>query len=361
MFHRDYFSVFITEVAKGATKHARSKEAKRKRSTKYKKNKKAKRRADEEMKAKAREDEFMTVKLKLLESNRKLRQNVVNRNTSAAFSGVAAKGTQVMCKNKNKFLASKLSGDFKLRENSITFPNCGPILGEGTSATVKVGYFSQLDIDVAVKMPKLDAFDALSEARILCTLNGNILFPYVFGVHQKCLVLELIASKVDGVYVSRTVHSELNYMDSDMSVKHWLIFSELLGQAVQSLHDKYILHNDLKEDNVLIRIKAGAFLPVVTDFGKATHALNPQRYFLNQSDRERYNSKHRHSAHELRNINGSSQSYMTDCYSLRRVYKAVGYSRCIDILKFLGHKMKHQSLTERRGIKEALLYLKASL
>ena len=242
-------------------------------------------------------------------------------------------------------------------DGAITFPYNGPILGKGSFGIVKVGYFSQLSINVAVKVPKVAVFDATSEARILLALNGSPFFPFVFGVCNRSLVLELVATCVDGIYMTSTVFSELSNSESCLSCNDWLQISYLLAKAVSFLHQKCILHNDLKEDNVLLKNVDGVTVPVVTDFGKATHSAHPKLHNLNYEEKLRYNKNHRFLAHELRNINGARQSFSTDCYSLGRIYKSVGYLRYIIELQVLGHRMKNVDVAKRLTIEEALNYL----
>ncbi len=106
---------------------------------------------------------------------------------------------------------------FTLLEEAIIFPYTGPILGKGSFGIVKVGLFSELKINVAVKIPRIASFDGISEARILSSLNGSKFFPYVFGVYQNSLVLELVATCVNGIYVTATMFSELSNLESQLS------------------------------------------------------------------------------------------------------------------------------------------------
>ena len=100
-----------------------------------------------------------------------------------------------------------------------------------------------------------------------------------------------------------------------------LIMKEIL-EAFIFMHKKKILHNDIKADNVLI----GQNRSVIIDFGKATMLDCPVIYnvALNADQCNIYNKKHRHLAHELRNVPNTKQSTKTDAYSIGYMMKHVG-------------------------------------
>lgn len=178
--------------------------------------------------------------------------------------------------DKNKFLASKLDGQFTLVDGAVQYPYSGhPLLGEGSFGVVKLGRLKQLGTDVAVKCPKISMFDGASEAKILMSLNGSDYFPYFYGIYQGCLVMQLIWVFQDGDYKTITVYSELQNFDSPITCSSWVRISWAIACAVQFLHSKNILHNDLKEDNILLKFSNSIFTPVIIDFGKATHLSNP--------------------------------------------------------------------------------------
>lgn len=79
----------------------------------------------------------------------------------------------------------------------------------------------------------------------------------------------------------------------------WIIYVQEILEAVYFMHDCLILHNDLKADN-FIPLKHLKSVKIV-DFGKATHINYLVVYNLTEKSGEKYNSYHRHLAHELRN------------------------------------------------------------
>lgn len=86
-------------------------------------------------------------------------------------------------------------------------------------------------------------------------------------------------------------------------------------KAVQEMHNRGIVHNDLHSRNVLLR--DGSYVKVI-DFGKATLIHDPVVYDVKPGSEKQktYNRIHRHLAYELRNVPDSYNSEATDIYSL---------------------------------------------
>ena len=55
------------------------------------------------------------------------------------------------------------------------------------------------------------------------------------------------------------------------------------------LHDKSILHNDIKEDNILLDGVGEEMKAIIIDFGKE---VNGKCYCFSASDKQKYRSKH---------------------------------------------------------------------
>ena len=86
------------------------------------------------------------------------------------------------------------------------------------------------------------------------------------------------------------------------------------------MHSKYILHNDIKADNIIV---CPCLKPKIIDFGKATLKTEPVVYNLSKEETEKYICYHRHLAYEFRNILPSKQSEKTDIYSIGYTMKHV--------------------------------------
>ena len=67
-----------------------------------------------------------------------------------------------------------------------------------------------------------------------------------------------------------------------------------LCSALNYLHNKSILHNDIKANNVVM-YHSNSYMPVLIDFGKACFSDEAKKYALSKDERELYKSKYPHS------------------------------------------------------------------
>ena len=108
-------------------------------------------------------------------------------------------------------------------------------------------------------------------------------------------------------------------------------------EAINYLHSQaQLLHNDIKEDNVLLSenpsqplqgsassssiSSPGTYHVVLIDFGKATHVTRGRHYNLTEREKEQYVAKFPHFAPEV--ISGSGkQTIMSDMYAVGILFK----------------------------------------
>ena len=328
-------------------RRARNKERKQCKKVKFQEEEFIKKKEEEEsikvalQRGKDAESQVNLLKLTVAKLRNENQTLLESRSISSRLSAVPLTVRQ----DKFRFLASKMPKCNNLSTKVVEFPTKEILLGEGTFCKVVVAKFLTLDIPVAVKIGKAKEFSAKSEGCILQRLAGHRCFPFTFGDFHNMLVMELISELKNGKYMSDTVYSE---MERDtLSKKIWIEVLYDLLDAVKFMHFCGILHNDIKCDNILIKKNVHAVYPKLTDFGKATHKLNPITYNLSDADREKYNKKHKHLAIELRNVRGSTQSIMTDIYSLGYVYHIIGTHKELPNLKELSLVMMSEKPDDR--------------
>lgn len=203
-------------------------------------------------------------------------------------------------------------------------------VGKGSLSTVHLATMSRFNINVAVKTPK-DIKDKrnLREAKVLQSIDGHKNFPFVFGVtSDNDLVLEFVGKGDIAMCLSScvTVKSITN--------QHWTHIIKELTEAVGYLHTKGILHNDIKEDNVLIDLNGTWPIAKLSDFGKATLISKPIAFNLTEEQQVQYATHCRHIAPELYSIQGGTQSQATDTYSLgRMLYSLTNFKKMDRIMK----------------------------
>ena len=275
------------------------------------------------------------------------------------------------------FLTSRMPGCNILSSKVVNFPPEELILGEGVFGKVVVARLETINIDVAVKIQKTHHFSAFDEARILQCLAGSAMFPFVFGTVGNSLVMQLIGKKHEKFgFVTYTVSNQLSLFHKKhvqilsereenvyltMGKKDWLQLCLMIIDAVKFMHEKNILHNDIKGDNILISPQSANIIPKLCDFGKATHKACPKVYNLTPEERIRYNAKHRHLAYELRSIPNSAQTELSDIYSVGYLFKTIAYYLKLKCLIPIAHGMKAQDKKLRWTLLQTHLELKNAI
>ena len=178
----------------------------------------------------------------------------------------------------------------------------------------------------------------LYEARVMNTLCcGDPNLPIFFGLYDFTRTnLPLLVTKYYSVAGKPLT---LHYLMSNSSlrkkhnlhvgVREWARIFCGICCAVEKMHEKKFLHNDIKGDNVVLSDVVPVYKnspplwPVLIDFGKARHFSQAKRYKLDEEEKAIYETHHQHLAPEL--IAGTHpQSTRTDVYSLGRLITKVG-------------------------------------
>lgn len=249
------------------------------------------------------------------------------------------------------FVIRQLEGIPKISQDNFEALDC--TIGAGVFGSVKLAKIHTLKTIVVVKVldEKTSQKSLLAEVVALLTLSGNEHFPFCYGLldQQKCIVMEFLGKTDGDTYSPYPTLAKLNTLRKiDVSSMKY-IFTEVL-KAVQFLHSKGILHNDIKSDNVVVcddRV-------VLIDLGKATMMKCPVIYNLNKSGQVSYNLNHRHLAFELRNLQNAKQTQMTDIYSIGYMFKHTAALLKYEPLIDLGRHMKTQEPSDRLSIEGAL-------
>ena len=115
---------------------------------------------------------------------------------------------------------------------------------------------------------------------------------------------------IDGICVTFNKATQSGVRDQ----LDWVSIFKETAEALDFMHKKGFLHNDLKSDNILLSQENNAIHLVIIEFGKCHNMTNPKRYSLTAEEQKKYKKYHRHIAPEL--VKGThSQSFKSYIYS----------------------------------------------
>ena len=100
--------------------------------------------------------------------------------------------------------------------------------------------------------------------------------------------------------------------------------------GLEHLHSQCkVLHNDLKDDNIVLNQTSTQVGAVIVDFGKACKIGEGKRYSLTQEERKRYKTRHPQIAPDL--CDGHCKhSITTDIYSIGRVLSTINVNSSLN-------------------------------
>lgn len=129
--------------------------------------------------------------------------------------------------------------------------------------------------EVAIKLALVrDGPEVLqAEAETYKELSGGTGIPHVFWFGQECdyyaLVYELLGPSLEDLF---------NFCDRRFSIKTVLLLADQAISRIKHIHDKGILHRDIKPDNFLMGTGTKGNILYTIDFGLAKEFCNAERY-----------------------------------------------------------------------------------
>ena len=154
------------------------------------------------------------------------------------------------------------------------------LIGKGGMGEVYRAWDSQLDREVALKLPRLDQSAPLlkerflNEARTAATLRHPHICP-IYDSGQIDSQLYLTMAYIEGQNLQ-----ELWAADSHNSLLDNLTLLTKVARTIQVAHDQQIIHRDLKPANIMIDSHGE---PIVMDFGLAHRVVEGQSPRLTQA------------------------------------------------------------------------------
>ena len=246
-------------------------------------------------------------------------------------------------------------------------------VGRGSFSVVKAQYYRGCLVAVKRFLGHSLKEDVIKEATIVSKLSHPCL-PFLYGVctsgSQYKIVMQFHGIMNGDLPKTLSLYEELKYMIIGIKETDCLIMCTQLLEAVDYLHcTAFILHNDIKTDNILINKLSTPICTrsdctaVLIDFGKATMASQGKRYRLTLQEIQDYQRKYVHLAPEV--INGEhKQSTYSDIFSVGGVLYRVtdsGFIQSKEIsngLNNLGRQCQIPLYTSRPSAKRVLMQLK---
>ena len=199
------------------------------------------------------------------------------------------------------------------------------------SSPVAVKYFESCTTSKAVE----------NEALFLkqcCHIN----LPLIYGMNNTQRPFSIVTQFYGSEdFTPVTLRGVVQKESGDITVsglESWLHIITQLCDSLCYLHDKTIIHNDIKNDKVVIvRGSSSFFSPVLIDFGKACFISEARKKRLLQEEKDRYYKEHFHIAPEI--IEGTyAQSFLSDMYSFGVVIASLYSFTKYRLLKELARK-----------------------
>ena len=196
-------------------------------------------------------------------------------------------------------------------------------IGKGVFGKCYTGYMSS-NIHVCIKVfRKNDQLVStfLPEAVLMSKLCHSNL-PWLYGVseHDGYKILVLSFHGVDGR--SYTLHKALHHSECLSVTINWKVILLGLVSALKYIHQRDILHNDIKSDNIVIDGRSSVPQSILIDFGKGCFVSDAKTYTLSLKERRRYAIDHPQVAPDLRDGH-CRQSEYSDVYSVGRVLNQI--------------------------------------
>ena len=194
-------------------------------------------------------------------------------------------------------------------------------IGAGRFGTCYSQFLSHFKVCVKVFNKHTDSHGLCNEANMLSKFTTKH-FPYLFGVLMSTSSMAIVTSFHGIEDEPVTLHSVLT-TESTALLKHtfdWKLIMRQIVDGMELLHRRHkILHNDLKNDNILLSHDGGHFPhAIIADFGKACDIQCGKMYHLTVKERDVYKTDHPQIAPDLRDGH-CKQSEASDVYSLGRI------------------------------------------
>eukprot|EP00057_Strongylocentrotus_purpuratus_P012720 XP_011667194.1 PREDICTED: serine/threonine-protein kinase 26-like [Strongylocentrotus purpuratus] len=167
------------------------------------------------------------------------------------------------------------------------------------------------------------------EARAGLMMSTSPYFPRFLGTvmidGDHCLVTEFIGDKIQGkTYMLMDAICPRKGCDPVPDVQKWnlVAIGEDIIRGVIALHGLSLLHNDIKDDNVLLEFRKNRWVAVIIDLGMVSTVTYPHLSGSNGSMSTHAKGYFIHTAPEV--LKGCATSVASDVYSVGIILDCIG-------------------------------------
>lgn len=225
-------------------------------------------------------------------------------------------------------------------------------LGQGRFGKCVLGIVGPMKVCIKLCKPEKD-YEAYfnREVQMLSRCCHSNL-PMLYGAcidGQKMIIMTLHGfDKDNSLSLHAAVCVKCNSIPiPEFSIHQWKNILCGIISAVHYLHEKKILHNDIKGDNIVIDKQNSDVRSVLVDLGKACYIHEGRRYSLSSAEKRRYVSNHPQIAPEVRDGH-SKQSKESDIYSVGRIIDIVNrHKLAIPVLNTMSQNCLQYQSTNR--------------
>ena len=253
---------------------------------------------------------------------------------------------------------------YSLREGH---PVC---LGAGSFGEVHVVSLEGVEKPVCVKVfterSRETDHSILVEAAKLMALNGCDSTPWCYGVvgltdcpgyKRLGIVMEFIGDPLTlRTMTLQDLLCTIEKRPGNLPEPDWTTFAKTLATKLQRVHQRGIIINDLKEDNVMLRWCENTWDPVLIDVGQACYRDRRVRYGVLPCEVEKALQDYPQLAPELLEKDISCEK--SDVYSLGRVLCRIGHIYGSQNLWMLGRVCRVRGLEDRLDLTTVLYFLR---
>ena len=119
-----------------------------------------------------------------------------------------------------------------------------------------------------------------------------------------------------------TKRNFIQSLHTKLDVNVWFCIGLQIAKGLDYVHQKSIVHRDLKTDNIAMYEQNEKIFPVIVDFGKSEFLSNTKKYSLTEEAKKEYRVFHKHIAPDV--VDGIAKpSTLSDMYSYGRVFKSI--------------------------------------